>query len=134
MFCRIVENIERHEGVADVPRLTRLRSDRLVDLSHSHWRVSDLVVCQLLRLCEEVEPLRDVCNLRNVRGVCEFRSVQLGYRGCTFCFPLTYSNVKTRESSVDVRDRYNFIFFFFSSRRRHTRFDCDWSSDVCSSD
>src|SRR5256714_5550801 len=24
--------------------------------------------------------------------------------------------------------------FFFSSRRRHTRFDCDWSSNVCSSD
>src|SRR6266853_3134803 len=22
------------------------------------------------------------------------------------------------------------LFFFFSSRRRHTRFDCDWSSDV----
>src|SRR5688572_30579243 len=27
-----------------------------------------------------------------------------------------------------------FFYFFFSSRRRHTRFDCDWSSDVCSSD
>src|SRR5260370_39188668 len=26
------------------------------------------------------------------------------------------------------------LFFFFSSRRRHTRFKCDWSSDVCSSD
>src|SRR6266478_5889877 len=26
------------------------------------------------------------------------------------------------------------LFFFFSSRTRHTRFDCDWSSDVCSSD
>src|SRR2546427_7624294 len=26
------------------------------------------------------------------------------------------------------------MHFFFSSRRRHTRFDCDWSSDVCSSD
>src|SRR2546430_3907899 len=26
------------------------------------------------------------------------------------------------------------VRFFFSSRRRHTRFDCDWSSDVCSSD
>src|SRR5256886_11045391 len=26
------------------------------------------------------------------------------------------------------------FWFFFSSRRRHTRFDCDWSSDVCSSD
>src|SRR6267143_2241545 len=26
------------------------------------------------------------------------------------------------------------INFFFSSRRRHTRWNCDWSSDVCSSD
>src|SRR5216683_7464790 len=26
------------------------------------------------------------------------------------------------------------MFFFFSSRRRHTRSDRDWSSDVCSSD
>src|SRR6266508_6146113 len=28
----------------------------------------------------------------------------------------------------------NTIFFFFSSRRRHTRWPRDWSSDVCSSD
>src|SRR5690606_40083257 len=27
-----------------------------------------------------------------------------------------------------------FVLFFFSSRRRHTRFSRDWSSDVCSSD
>src|SRR5438477_4580893 len=27
-----------------------------------------------------------------------------------------------------------FVAFFFSSRRRHTRLTCDWSSDVCSSD
>src|SRR5690242_16747850 len=27
-----------------------------------------------------------------------------------------------------------FLLFFFSSRRRHTRLTCDWSSDVCSSD
>src|SRR5690606_40109939 len=26
------------------------------------------------------------------------------------------------------------LSFFFSSRRRHTRFSRDWSSDVCSSD
>src|SRR6266481_8185318 len=26
------------------------------------------------------------------------------------------------------------VRFFFSSRRRHTRWNCDWSSDVCSSD
>src|SRR5690606_20792007 len=29
---------------------------------------------------------------------------------------------------------YVFVFFFFSSRRRHTRFSRDWSSDVYSSD
>src|SRR5207237_4594314 len=27
-----------------------------------------------------------------------------------------------------------YMYLFFSSRRRHTRFKCDWSSDVCSSD
>src|SRR2546430_5514689 len=35
---------------------------------------------------------------------------------------------RTQESNIRV------ACFFFSSRRRHTRFDCDWSSDVCSSD
>src|SRR2546430_17695325 len=35
---------------------------------------------------------------------------------------------------VCERDKLFLFFFFFSSRRRHTRFDCDWSSDVCSSD
>src|SRR5690349_23231528 len=30
--------------------------------------------------------------------------------------------------------RFRLLFFFFSSRRRHTRSLRDWSSDVCSSD
>src|SRR6266446_1422299 len=29
---------------------------------------------------------------------------------------------------------YFLVYFFFSSRRRHTRLQGDWSSDVCSSD
>src|SRR5436305_3121578 len=29
---------------------------------------------------------------------------------------------------------HSIVFFFFSSRRRHTRCGRDWSSDVCSSD
>src|SRR3989475_4943515 len=34
-----------------------------------------------------------------------------------------------------MMDRFVKVYvFFFSSRRRHTIFDCDWSSDVCSSD
>src|SRR5947207_4739551 len=40
---------------------------------------------------------------------------------CTRCF-------------VHVRNVCFRISFFFSSRRRHTRSLCDWSSDVCSSD
>src|SRR2546430_4291380 len=46
-------------------------------------------------------------------------------------------STKRRGSHGDISDaayRSYIIFFFFSSRRRHTRFDCDWSSDVCSSD
>src|SRR2546430_3895223 len=40
--------------------------------------------------------------------------------------------LKLNETSLSqLRRDYD---FFFSSRRRHTRFDCDWSSDVCSSD
>src|SRR5258707_11010314 len=30
--------------------------------------------------------------------------------------------------------RHRYFIFFFSSRRRHTRYWRDWSSDVCSSD
>src|SRR5256885_8073383 len=33
-----------------------------------------------------------------------------------------------------MRVRCRWCFFFFSSRRRHTRLQGDWSSDVCSSD
>src|SRR2546430_17164221 len=45
--------------------------------------------------------------------------------------PLTRKNQITPVPPVLV---LYVLFFFFSSRRRHTRFDCDWSSDVCSSD
>src|SRR5947207_12290114 len=42
---------------------------------------------------------------------------------------ILYSNVLFLLALV-----YCFFLFFFSSRRRHTRSLCDWSSDVCSSD
>src|SRR5260370_34799353 len=38
----------------------------------------------------------------------------------------------TRSTTYVLTD--SVFVFFFSSRRRHTRFKCDWSSDVCSSD
>src|SRR5947199_98650 len=46
------------------------------------------------------------------------------------------SNVVTDAASgvVDIFHGIDKAFFFFSSRRRHTRCLSDWSSDVCSSD
>src|SRR5256885_4999050 len=35
---------------------------------------------------------------------------------------------------IGERVEIRYLFFFFSSRRRHTRLQGDWSSDVCSSD
>src|SRR2546421_6068121 len=46
----------------------------------------------------------------------------ISYRDCNSYVFSSYHNVAS------------FLFFFFSSRRRHTRSDRDWSSDVCSSD
>src|SRR2546430_5260487 len=45
---------------------------------------------------------------------------------------MSADNDECRRMMLHVREQI--LFFFFSSRRRHTRFDCDWSSDVCSSD
>src|SRR5437762_13119872 len=36
--------------------------------------------------------------------------------------------------SFSSPESFVLVFFFFSSRRRHTRYIGDWSSDVCSSD
>src|SRR5690242_12390484 len=35
---------------------------------------------------------------------------------------------------MPISNKFQLVTFFFSSRRRHTRLTCDWSSDVCSSD
>src|SRR5438034_8177312 len=47
------------------------------------------------------------------------------------------STLTSTGSPAVVLDSLNALhgdLFFFSSRRRHTRSLCDWSSDVCSSD
>src|SRR5256885_3626483 len=42
--------------------------------------------------------------------------------------------IAVRPVLLDTTGRWVWLFFFFSSRRRHTRLQGDWSSDVCSSD
>src|SRR2546426_5894389 len=44
------------------------------------------------------------------------------------------SNSSVSKSGRSDEERVNVGCFFFSSRRRHTRLQGDWSSDVCSSD
>src|SRR5260370_1488250 len=51
-----------------------------------------------------------------------------GVQRCAFCFQ---AEDGIRDSSVTGVQT---CALFISSRRRHTRFKCDWSSDVCSSD
>src|SRR2546430_3964167 len=46
----------------------------------------------------------------------------------------TRANCASRSTKAKHGIFDSLAVFFFSSRRRHTRFDCDWSSDVCSSD
>src|SRR6266571_162232 len=43
-------------------------------------------------------------------------------------------NMALGERRANAAKQYLTTAFFFSSRRRHTRLTCDWSSDVCSSD
>src|SRR5690348_17825738 len=48
---------------------------------------------------------------------------------------LTHDEVRTRGDHRSERENHLVLsLFFFSSRRRHTRWTGDWSSDVCSSD
>src|SRR5256885_3958510 len=52
-----------------------------------------------------------------------------GYGACPVCSFCKLSCVRCTQSFTTQVSR-----FFFSSRRRHTRLQGDWSSDVCSSD
>src|SRR3989440_6379923 len=50
-------------------------------------------------------------------------------------FTMVYARSVDSTRSIRLNDVcYSLYFFFFSSRRRHTRSDRDWSSDVCFSD
>src|SRR5690606_40128477 len=57
--------------------------------------------------------------------------------GAHFRIPAAHGSLPyAYQLSIDAGSqmRTSRAIFFFSSRRRHTRFSRDWSSDVCSSD
>src|SRR5690606_41014781 len=51
-----------------------------------------------------------------------------------YCLRVDYSAPRSCPNCTLLRTIMIWEVFFFSSRRRHTRFSRDWSSDVCSSD
>src|SRR2546421_1933992 len=60
-------------------------------------------------------------------------TITAGNGGFLQCIQMDTS-VNAANQVVSVGVDIAFDSFFFSSRRRHTRSDRDWSSDVCSSD
>src|SRR5256885_6840945 len=48
--------------------------------------------------------------------------------------PITALRTNAAASNCETNETVSAYVFFFSSRRRHTRLQGDWSSDVCSSD
>src|SRR3989440_2853 len=63
----------------------------------------------------------------------DLSSLLIKHRIFTFAFSFFFFSSRRRHTRSD-RDWSSDVCFFFSSRRRHTRSDRDWSSDVCSSD
>src|SRR5690242_9659542 len=59
--------------------------------------------------------------MTNLSTECLIQLTKLGYDATPF------NQILKQNAKREMR-------FFFSSRRRHTRLTCDWSSDVCSSD
>src|SRR2546430_6748541 len=62
------------------------------------------------------------------------RALSRDLRMCGLTTARMRRNVRLRNVVMSADSAIFDSVFFFSSRRRHTRFDCDWSSDVCSSD
>src|SRR2546430_1901102 len=91
--------------------------------------------------CEQIVP---ILVLYSTDVAYHLESLCMGYGYRSSCWPFSMPRMRKQDSLLYngylCYDRewvgmvLQFLFFFFSSRRRHTRFDCDWSSDVCSSD
>src|SRR2546430_9056336 len=63
--------------------------------------------------------------------------LQQGFKGCLGLLDRREGKamaITLWEMETDLQASEVSGYYFFSSRGRHTIFDCDWSSDVCSSD
>src|SRR2546430_13724858 len=72
-----------------------------------------------------VETIRD--NIKKLEG--KVSGLQVSFQD--FAWTNYHDTMVARFAAKTPTD---VCYSFFSSRSRHTTFDCDWSSDVCSSD
>src|SRR6266446_7201865 len=80
---------------------------------------------------ELVEVLQKI--VRNTAALLEMQDCVIALQDARGTTLVTYA-VPQGQARNPLVDRLQEHEFFFSSRRRHTRLQGDWSSDVCSSD
>src|SRR5438309_3032971 len=74
------------------------------------------------------------CRARLRSGTVFLRALMEGPTVCVQC-DMPEERCSCEKYCTICKGQHNIrLCFFFSSRRRHTRWNCDWSSDVCSSD
>src|SRR5262249_34088826 len=105
------------EGTAGMPRRSRHKADVVCDDSGEVDATSQMIL--------------KIAEARHVGLLC-VDSYFMG--GCLKCRGGRCITAMESTSRIVEISRIVPLFFFFSSRRRHTRLVSDWSSDVCSSD
>src|SRR2546430_5727673 len=99
-------------------------------------KVHEIMTPNVISVAEDA-PVREVAQLLNrhrISGlpVCDMNGHMVGL--ITEYDLIAKSDARSAADAMSRDVIAVMEYFFFSSRRRHTRFDCDWSSDVCSSD
>src|SRR2546430_13741856 len=100
------------------------------DLRNRDWlKISDFTAEEVLYLLDLAAQLK-AAKYRGSEG----QALQGKNIALIFEKTSTRTRCAFEVAAYDQGAHVTYLGLFFSSRRRHTRFDCDWSSDVCSSD
>src|SRR2546430_1519225 len=124
-------------GVREQVRFNGMHKNQHACLSEMRYKTRWMVVCAL-SLWRVVVMLYAVFSVGMHRARTDYYTVSYSVNRLQLWLKGLQAQKSATDDTISCIDAplpsMFVIFFFFSSRRRHTRFDCDWSSDVCSSD